>query len=155
MKWLIDGHNLIGRMPGLRLDDPNDEEKLLEHLRRYRARTGHQLTVVFDPGQSYRSGKTKKQGGITVQFAPHGQTADQIIKRRVRRVKNAQAVIVVTSDRAVQQTAQRANIRVLDAGAFAQQLLQNSSTQDQGSQANVNLSPEEVDEWLTLFSDAD
>ena len=97
MRWLIDGHNLIGRMPDLRLDDPNDEEKLLQHLRRYRAKTGHSITVIFDPGHSYQPGQTKKEGGITIQFAPPGKTADQLIMRRIRKVKNPQAVIVVTS----------------------------------------------------------
>ena len=48
MQWLIDGHNLIGQMPNLRLDDPDDEAKLLQYLRNFRARTGHRITVVFD-----------------------------------------------------------------------------------------------------------
>jgi len=158
MQWLIDGHNLIGQMPGLRLDDPHDEEKLLEHMRSYRARTGHHLTVVFDSGQTYHSAQTKKQGGITVQFAPSGKTADQIIMRRLRKVKNPQATMVVSSDRAVQRAAQQAGVRILDAKAFAQQLLQQDSAgqgQDEGSRADVNLSPNEVDEWLNLFNQSD
>src|SRR6185503_5443592 len=119
MQWLIDGHNLIGQMPNLRLHDPNDEAKLLEYLRGYRARTGHQVTVVFDSGLSYRAAETKKSGGVTVQFAPHGQTADQIIAQRIRRVKNPQDLKVVSSDRAVQQAARQARVRVLTAPEFA------------------------------------
>lgn len=158
MQWLIDGHNLIGHIPGLRLDDPHDEEKLLQYLRSYRAKTGHRITVVFDAGLVYRPGRTRKQGGLTVQFAPFGKTADQIIMRRLRKVKNAQAVIVVSSDRAVQQAAQHASVRVLNAGAFAQQLLRGSDNlrgQNEGTQAEVNLSPDEVDEWLNLFNQSD
>lgn len=155
MQWLIDGHNLIGHMPGLRLDDPHDEEKLLQHLRRYRARTGHQIRVVFDAGPAYRPAQTKKQGGITVQFAPSGKTADQIIMRHLRNVKNAQAVMVVSSDRAVQQAAHHAGVRILNAGEFARQLLSGGTSlqgHDEGSQADVNLSPDEVDEWLDFFN---
>lgn len=154
MQWLIDGHNLIGQMPNLRLDDPDDETKLLEHLRRFRARTGHRVTVIFDAGPGYRPAETKKAGGITVQFAAHGQTADQIISRRIRQVKNPQELIVVTSDRAVQQAARQARVRVLTAQEFGQQLLQGSlpvEEDDQGSQAEVNLSADEVKEWLKLF----
>ena len=33
MLYLIDGHNLIGQMPGLSLDDPHDEAKLVERLK--------------------------------------------------------------------------------------------------------------------------
>jgi len=144
-------------MPHLHLDDPNDEEKLLQHLRRYRAKTGHSITVIFDPGHSYQPGQTKKEGGITIQFAPPGKTADQLIIRRIRKVKNPQAVIVVTSDRAVQEAARQARIRVIEAGAFAQQLLPMPPAQaeDEGQQADINLSPDEVDEWLALFKQRD
>lgn len=45
MHWLIDGHNLIGKMPTLHLDDPHDEEKLVQILQQYRARTGHKITA--------------------------------------------------------------------------------------------------------------
>lgn len=155
MQWLIDGHNLIGQMPNLRLDDPHDEEKLLGYLRSYRAKTGHSIIVVFDSGSGLGLGGTKKQGGITVQFAPAGKTADQIIANRVRRVKNPQAVIVVSSDRAVQRAAQQAGVRTLNAGEFAQQLHQGSnasSEPDAGSKADIKLSPDEVDEWFNLFN---
>lgn len=154
MHWLIDGHNLIGQMPSLRLDDPDDEEKLLAYLRRYRARTGHTLTVVFDAGQVYGPAKTQKRGGITVQFVSPGQTADQILIRRIRKIKNPQAVIVVTSDHAVQQAARQAGLRVLTSPEFAQQLMQPSSptTTDEEDRANIRLSPDEVDEWLAIFN---
>ncbi len=154
MQWLIDGHNLIGQMPNLRLDDPNDETKLVEYLRSYRARTGHRVTVVFDAGQGYRPAEIKKSGGVTVQFASPGQTADQVIARHIRRVKNPQEVIVVSSDREVQQAARQARVRVMTAREFAQQLLQESPAAveaDRGSQTEVKLSADEVDEWLKLF----
>ena len=155
MRWLIDGHNLIGQMPNLRLDDPNDEDKLLEYLRRFRAKTGHQVTVIFDAGQSYQPAQTQKRGGLTIQFAPHGKTADQIIIRRLRRIKNPQEVGLVSSDRAVQQAARQARVRVLPADEFAQQLLQSTgateSSDDEGSRADVQLSSAEVDEWLAFF----
>jgi uncharacterized protein len=154
MKWLIDGHNLIGQMPTLRLDDPHDEEKLLVHLRRYQAKTGHSITVVFDAGAGYKPPAQHKRGGVTVQFVSQGHTADQALIRHIRQVKNRQEVIVVTSDRAVEQVARQAGLRVLAAREFAQQLLPTNLSQetDEGSQANPRLSADEVDEWLALFS---
>ncbi len=155
MHWLIDGHNLIGHMPNLQLSDPNDEEKLMQYLRRYRARTGHQLTVVFDAGQSYQPADKKKQGGVTVQFAPHGQTADRLIEQQVRRVKNPQAMIVVTSDRSVQQAARQMGVRVVTAQEFSQQLLNlstgSAAPADEDAQADLQLSADEVEEWLSIF----
>ena len=38
MPFLIDGHNLIGRMPGISLDDPDDEARLVAQLRAFCAR---------------------------------------------------------------------------------------------------------------------
>lgn len=154
MQWLIDGHNLIGQMPNLHLDDPHDEAKLVAYLQNYRARTGHQVTVIFDAGVSYSPAKTKKAGGVTIQFVSPGQTADQIIIQRVRRVKNPQELMVVTSDRAVQQAARQAQVRVLNASAFVQQLLQGSPPlveDDSDSRADVKLSADEIEEWLKLF----
>ena len=155
MHWLVDGHNLIGQMPTMRLDEANDEAKLLEYLSRYRARTGHAVTVFFDAGQAYRPASKRNHGGVAIRFAPHGKTADHLIMHRLRKVKNPQALMVVSSDRAVQRAAQRAQIRVLSAEAFVQQLLHGetvSPEHDQGSQADISLSPEEVDEWLNLFN---
>jgi predicted RNA-binding protein with PIN domain len=153
MKWLIDGHNLIGQMPNIRLDDPHDEEKLLGYLRSFRARTGHSLTVVFDAGPTYQTGSNQKRGGITVQFVPSGQIADQILVRRIRKVKNPQEVMVVTSDQAVAQIARQAGIRVTPSGEFARQLLQMQTNPDgEDDQANVSLTANEVDEWLDIFN---
>ena len=152
MHWLIDGHNLIGQMPNLHLNDPDDEEKLLLHLRRYRARTGHPITVVFDCGWGYRPGTKTKQGGITVQFAPSGKTADQLLMRRIRRIKNPQAYMVVTSDRAVQNVATQYGVRVLSSSAFSNELLSAPLASDEPEGSDVNLSADEVDEWLDLFN---
>lgn len=151
MQWLIDGHNLIGQMPNLRLDDPNDEEKLLGYLRRFRARTGHNLTVIFDAGHAYQSGSKQNRGGISIQFVSSGQIADQAIVRRIRKVRNPQEMMVVTSDQAVAQVAQQVGVRVTSAGEFAQQLLQTGPT-GEDDRANVNLTTDEVDEWLDIFS---
>lgn len=155
MRWLIDGHNLIGHMPNLRLDDPDDEEKLLAYLYRYRARTGQRLTVIFDSGPGYQLAQTIKRGGLTVQFAAHGKTADQLIRQRLRRVKNPQEIIVVSSDREVQQAAHQVQVRVIEAWEFGQQLLQLSggvvSPPDVANQADIHLSAAEVDEWLAIF----
>jgi len=74
--------------------------------------------------------------------------------RRLRKVTDPQAVIVVTSDRAVQQAADQARVRTLGSHEFVRQLFNNlpgKVNPDEGSQAEVKLSPDEVDEWLSIF----
>lgn len=158
MKWLIDGHNLIGQMQNVSLSDPHDEDKLLEYLRRFRARTGHKVTVIFDAGADYQVAQKKQQGGISIEFAPHGHSADRIIIRRLHRVKNPQEYMVVSSDRAIQQAARQAQVRFLSAEEFARQLVQPTSQpgeEEEGDRADVHLSAQEVDDWLAFFGQSD
>ena len=64
MPILIDGHNLIGRLPAISLQDPDDEDKLVRLLKSYQARTGKSLTVVFDAGPASALSHKRRQGGI-------------------------------------------------------------------------------------------
>lgn len=47
MPYLIDGHNLIGKVPNLRQDDPEDEKQLVELLQEFCQRTGKYKEVDF------------------------------------------------------------------------------------------------------------
>ena len=51
MHYLIDGHNLIGALPDISLEDPDDEVKLILVLRSWAvARRRREVTVIFDGG---------------------------------------------------------------------------------------------------------
>jgi predicted RNA-binding protein with PIN domain len=146
---LIDGHNLIGRLRSVSLADPEDEARLVEMLRAYRARTGARITVVFDPGVLYAPPQTYTQGGLQVVFAPHGGSADAVLLRRLRRHTNPRGLTVVSSDRAIVRAAQDIGARVVTAQAFAE-LLENPPLPEAEPQ-DVQLSPAEVEAWLALF----
>ena len=153
MVIIIDGHNLIAQMPTIHLGDANDEAQLLEHLRRYRARTGHRVVVIFDAGETFQVGSKASSGGITVQYARHSVTADAIIKKRLQRIKNPAQTLVVTSDREIQNVARQARTRVMSSAEFAQSLqnLQDTPTRS-NNEEEAPLSAEEVDAWLKLFN---
>lgn len=153
MSILIDGHNLIGRMPSLSLQDPHDEEKLVRLLVSYRARTGKSLAVVFDPGQTPSVLERRRQGGIEIVFAPYGSSADTVIARRVRRNRDPQSLRVVTSDRQLAHAVTQQGARVQSAEAFAKDL---SAQQDTPSEwKNAPPSSDEVEAWLALFENRD
>ena len=123
MPLLIDGHNLIGRgqLPGLRLDDPDDEAKLVARLRPYCARARKRATVVFDHGLP--GGRSELSGGgVEVVFASAGRTADSILRERVRRARDPRGLTVVTSDNEVIAAARARGARVLRSEEFAAQL---------------------------------
>jgi predicted RNA-binding protein with PIN domain len=150
---LIDGHNLIGRLSQLSLQDPDDEEQLVRLLRSYRARTGKAIAVVFDPGGTFALSQKRRRGGIETVFAPHGSSADVVIAKRVRRSRNPRDWLVVTSDRDLAEIVARQGARVRSAEDFAQELdALRDSTPDW---KDIPLSAEEVEKWLSLFEERD
>jgi len=150
---LIDGHNLIGRMPELSLQDPDDEEKLVRLLSSYRARTGKTITVVFDPGAGFALAERRRVGGVEIVFAPHGHSADSVIARRIQRHRNPSEWLVVTSDREVSDTVSRLGARVQSAEGFVLELT--GSTEMPPDWRETPPSPDQVDTWLALFEGRD
>jgi hypothetical protein len=153
MPILIDGHNLIGQLPTISLDDPDDEEKLARLLSTYRARTGKAITVVFDPGGAFDLPKSRQLGGVKIVFAPHGSNADRVITRRVQKLRNPSEWLVVTSDRELANAVSRLGARVQSAAAFSLNLT--GSTEAAPEWKESPPSPDEVDTWLALFEGRD
>jgi predicted RNA-binding protein with PIN domain len=150
---LIDGHNLIGRLPAISLGDPDDEMRLVQLLQSYQARTGKPVTVVFDPGWTFALSETRRYGGVSVVFAGQGSSADAVILRRVRRSANPQGYLVVTSDRELARAVTSLGARVLDASAFVVELSQRGD--ESPGWKETSLSDDEVEEWLALFAGQD
>ena len=149
MPILIDGHNLIGQIPTLSLQDPHDEEKLVTLLRSYQARTGKAITVVFDPGGGFHLAQTHRVGGVEVVFASQGNTADTVIARRIRTSRNPRDWLVVTSDRQLVETVGRHGARVQSAADFAAQL--DRPIEEPPEWREKPPSPDEVEAWLSFF----
>jgi hypothetical protein len=150
MPFLIDGHNLIGRLPDIRLDDPDDEVKLVLCLRRFCARTGKRAVVVFDHGLPGGVSTSLSGGGVQVVFASAGRTADGILCERIRRWRNPTGWAVVTSDRRVIDVARAKGARVMRAEAFARQLA--LPAEGEGPEKpDAHLSADEVAAWMALF----
>ena len=153
MPILIDGHNLIGQLPTISFEDPDDEEKLARLLSSYRARTRKAITVVFDPGGAFALPRQRQLGGVKIVFAPHGSNADRVIINRVRRFRNPREWLVVTSDRELSAKVEGLGARVQSAEAFAAELAGPGGTPPDRRESP--LSPEEVDTWLALFEGRD
>jgi predicted RNA-binding protein with PIN domain len=112
MRILIDGYNIIRRIPELkeaeRIDLEEGRKTLLEELRLYRLGKGHRITVVFDGAEAGRlGGNLEMERGITVRFSPRGSDADRLILEAVRR---KEADILVSADRELSDAAVRYDI---------------------------------------------
>src|SRR5215212_705698 len=155
MPLLIDGHNLIGQIPGLSLADPDDEGDLVMLLRRYTtARRGRKVVVVFDHGV-YGHPQTLDGYGVSCYFARSPQDADAQLIKRILALKRPRDWTLVTSDRQVVRAAQEYGVRVISSHEFARQLLARSQpAAAPDEQCDIRQSEAQIDEWLRLFGEA-
>jgi hypothetical protein len=154
MIYLIDGHNLIPKVPGLALGQVDVETLLLERLQVFARVRRKQVEVFFDGAPPGQSGK-RKAGTITVHFVRLGRTADESIVARLDQMKAAaQNALVITSDRRVQTEARNRHAQVIPSEQFAGQL-QEAQLEAQFAAKNEPKLPGEgeLKEWLRLFGE--
>jgi predicted RNA-binding protein with PIN domain len=147
MPFLIDGHNLIPHIRGLGLDDPDDEQKLIELLRAYLVRVDKKGVVIFDRGLPGGAGKWSNSV-LDVRFAQLPKNADDLIRDRLAKERNPRGLVVVTADREIVAAAQQAGATVRRPAEFARQMVERPKT-DQPKQAG--LSSDEVAAWEEAF----
>jgi predicted RNA-binding protein with PIN domain len=153
MPYIIDGHNLIPKIPGLDLEAADDEVQLIEMLQEFCRRTQKKVDVYFDnapPGQP----RARNYGIVTARFVRAGSTADDAIRSRLARMgRSARNWTVVSSDREVQASARSARARFISSEEFAVLLMQSlaKSAPDSDQRPDASLSPQEVKDWMELF----
>jgi predicted RNA-binding protein with PIN domain len=150
---MIDGHNLIPKIPGLSLETTDDEMQLVELLQEFCRRQRKEAEVYFDnapPGQK----KARVFGPVIAHFVRQGMTADDAIRARLGRLgHDARNWTVVSSDHAVQASARAARAHYIPSEVFAGTLAQaiDKPPQDKGEHMETLLDNEELDDWLKLF----
>ena len=153
MRYLIDGHNLIPKLPGLNLRAIDDEMQLIKLLQEYCRRTRDRVDVYFDNAPLGNAG-VRKFGLVTAHFVPQSRIADDAIRDRLLRLgRDARNWTVVSSDQHVQANARATHARVLSSDQFAEQLQEKpASPAGEEKPAEVSLDETEVDAWLELFT---
>jgi uncharacterized protein len=155
MPFLIDGHNLIPKIPGLSLRAMDDELQLIELLQEYCRLQRKQAEVFFDNAPS-GGARVRRMGLVLARFVRQESSADQAIQQRLRQLKRARRNwTVVSSDLAVQTEARAAQARVLSSEEFARLLIEavEEKSQRSGKEAEDGMSREELDDWLKLFGE--
>lgn len=152
MPYLIDGHNIIARMPDISLLDPHDEAKLVQRLRGFCARSGKAMTVIFDNGLP--GGESRMSSRLVKVIFASGRrmTADEMIVRRIRKERDPNKWIIVTSDREVRAVAEAYRMKTIPAHEFIQMLRSpKKAAMERGENPHLTLSKAEVDEWMRIF----
>lgn len=156
MHFLIDGHNLIARMPDIDLADPDDEAKLVARLKRWAsAGSKRKVTVIFDAGLPGGTDRSLSNSTVTVVFAPTNSTADTLLIKRIRKLRDVAATVMVTSDQAILAAAHQRRVRVMRSEEFVAMLTEDRRppprTKAEQAADDPRLSPSELAEWLELF----
>lgn len=153
MNYIIDGHNLIAKIPGLDLSMPDDEQRLIELLVHFSQSGRGRIEVYFDGALPGQAGK-HLYGRVQAHFVLYSSTADQAIRLRLQALGRASKNwTVVSSDRAIQVAAHEAQAQVIRSEDFARQLQAILRAGPGGDEPAVDkpLSEAEVREWLEIF----
>lgn len=118
--FIIDGHNLIGVLPDIQLSETDGEQRLLQRLRAFRARSGGRTMIVFFDAPDLPAHLTDLSSpGVQVRFAERGQSAEISIVEYLRGRDQPAQYVVVTNDQELARRAQDIGARVLPASEFA------------------------------------
>lgn len=153
MTYIIDGHNLIPKIPGIHLADEDDELQLIELLQEYCRLTRHSVEVFFDGAPPATSSK-KGGGWVHSHFIHKGVTADSAIINYVSgKAKGAKNLVVVSSDHHVQNETRALGSTVLSSEQFAAELIDTLSRKVESSKEEPKtISEQEIKQWLALFN---
>lgn len=163
MRFLIDGYNLLhllgfaGRYVG-----PRSWERSRRDLLQWIAKAhGQQLdlvTVIFDAERAAPNlPPVQTIAGVRVRFA-QGQLADDLLEEIIQRETQPRTLTVVSSDRRVQQAAQRRNCVVMDCRDYIDRALDAGHELPKPPPTPTKpqeATPEETAHWLREFADLD
>jgi hypothetical protein len=115
---LIDGYNLIGIAHGNLEEARND---LIEKLQKYAVTGKHSITLVFDGWKSGQKDQTRiKSGHLTVIYSRLGETADNVIKKKLS--SSIKPWIVISSDREISDFAFKKDFAAIPSDEFEDKL---------------------------------
>jgi len=154
LPYIIDGHNLIAALPDLSLQDPEDEQKLIERMHDFCSRSRQKAILFFDQGQF--AGRPFRSGAwLQIRFVRPPRTADDAIRGELDRIgREAPNWIVVTSDREIQVAARRAGAKFISSPDFVRQMDAGKGSRD-ASKPDRSLGPDELEQWMLLFGGDD
>jgi len=160
MHYLIDGHNLIAKLPDIDLSDPDDEIQLVLKLRQWTAVTAKRVvTVYFDGGIPGGHNVNLSNSQVKVIFVSQGKTADSLIIARINRVNNPPEYRLVSSDQEIINAANKRKMPHIRSEKFAERLSADKKERTLPgptvSDDDPVISDAEVAQWLNLFGPVD
>jgi predicted RNA-binding protein with PIN domain len=157
VKYLIDGHNLIPKLPGFSLKALEDERHLINWLQDFCRARRHTVEVFFDGAPAGQAGN-RMYGMVKAHFVRLGNTADNAIVMRLRQLgKEARQWKVVSSDRRVQAEARGLGAGLVSSEQFASEVLAGlrEGSEKKGDKSLPLMSNGEMDDYMKMFGGED
>lgn len=152
MPYLIDGHNLIGVLPDIDIQDPDDEAKLVIKLKGFVARKRAQCTVIFDGGLPGGASRMSSRSVKVIFASAQHSNADTLLKRRIDNTRDVSGWTVVSSDRDVVNHARSRRMRHMTAHEFARELQRPAAPAEAVDEEEKPApSQADVDEFMGIF----
>lgn len=144
--YIIDGNNLIGKIPEIKslqnIDPQNSREKLAFILDRYFSKSKQKVSLHFD-GFAKDPIKTSK---VNITYSDN-KTADEKIREQIERAKNPKLITVVTSDLTLSEFAKVCSCSVIKSEKFAAKL----SSAEKGLSEEDIIKDMSTDEFKKIF----
>ncbi|NOX18869.1 MAG: NYN domain-containing protein [Chlorobi bacterium] len=145
-RYLIDGNNLIWKIPRLAKLQKSNKQAARDHLipkldgKFVTSRTA--VTVYFDgfPDGELRSSKVK------IKYS-NNRPADRLIIEEIERSKNPRTICVVSSDHEIQNLAKVCGAKIIKSEEFFNDK-SNEQIEDEKPKGKIG----DVDEWMRLFN---
>ncbi len=160
-KVLIDGYNVIKAAPGrfARMTDlAAQRSHLLRLLQSSAVWQGSVVVVIFD-GSSGLQSPHRSYRNIQVIYSGKKKEADDIIQESIRKEAHQAALLVISSDRRILNTARDHGARAMTSRQFWQEMdtpgKKYSPRPSQESDPERPLSKKEIAEWHKLFTERD
>lgn len=158
MPVLIDGNNLL--FAARAIENPDilfGKAMLCEALGAWSLRTGQAVHVVFD-GAAPSSQRAEQIGNVAIEmtFSGSGVSADAVLTKMVEADSAARRMLVVSTDREIQQAARGRRAQVMRSDEFWRTLRRDlakprrqAPSEPKGKRHGLNSA--ETDEWLREF----
>jgi predicted RNA-binding protein with PIN domain len=151
-RFVVDGHNLIPKIPGLSLQDAEDENALIERLNEFCRLSRSHVDVFFDGAPSSEK-MPGKSGVVKVHFIKKGFSADDAIIEFTRRNQRPESpLVIISSDHRIQNAIKGTGAASLTSEAFSMEMQRVfSSPAAAQAQKEKRLTENEVKQWLDEF----
>ncbi len=148
--YIIDGNNLIGRIPSLqkihKKDKHTSREQLVNILNRYFAGKKLKLTLHLDGHPNFPLSVSKGK----IEYSMN-QPSDNLIRNEIEYSKNPRLIILITSDRSLMNFAKVCSCTVISSDEFYKSILKSSDNNDEESR--IRQLGNEKGEFLKLFQE--